>query len=596
MLTRPPDGERKEKEVGQDGQEKRAFFAILLAMAVLFVWSVLFPMQAPRETPHEESAATGTHEQVETEESRTVQEEPAPSAVLVEGGLGTPSGLLVSNENTPTPRAPGNDPSPVRVEVVGENMRVVLDGLGARATEITLFDFEKAKGVPVQLIPEHGSGALGSILSVGTREISLDRHVFRLSSDSGQRQEGERRIVWELALDGMTLRKTYVIPPRGYSFRVEQEIVDGGETVTGWGLSWAGGIGVTEENRRSTRGAYYRGSVLAEGKVQRLDAGKVEGNPRDFPGRTWFVGVQNKYFLGAIVPDSDARGPARLWAVEVEGARDVGSAVAGSIRSERQTGITADHATYNIYAGPLDYQGLSAIGSGLEGTVDMGNKWTRPLSKIILAFLIWLHGFIPNYGVVIILFSTLTKILFIPLTHKSTQSMKKMSSLKPELDALKEKYGGDKQKVSEETMKMYKKHGVNPLGGCFPMLLQMPIFIALYSVLLHTIEIRGEPFVGWIRDLSQPDIVFDLPAALPMIGSGVPILPIVMGITSYFQSKQTMADPSQKAMVIFMPLFMTLIFFTFPSGLVLYWLVNNVLTIAQQAMLKVKPSVPATES
>ena len=205
-----------------------------------------------------------------------------------------------------------------------------------------------------------------------------------------------------------------------------------------------------------------------------------------------------------------------------------------------------------------------------------------------------MHDVVPNYGVTIILFSLAMNLLFFPLTYKSTKAMRHMSALKPKLDALKEKYKNEPQKMSEATMKIYKEAGVNPLAGCLPLLLQMPIFFALYAVLIRTIELRQEPFLWWVHDLSRPDVVFELPFAIPFIGAGVCVLPIVMGITSYFQSKQTMVDPTQKAMVIMMPIMMTFIFFTMPSGLVLYWLTSNVFTIGSKFFFKADP-VPGAE-
>ncbi|HET9888556.1 MAG TPA: membrane protein insertase YidC, partial [bacterium] len=230
---------------------------------------------------------------------------------------------------------------------------------------------------------------------------------------------------------------------------------------------------------------------------------------------------------------------------------------------------------------------------GIEGAVDLGYAWVRPLSQLILKLLIGMHKIVPNYGIVIILFSILISLLFFPLTFKSTKSMRDMAALKPRLEALKQKHAKDPQKLSEATMKLYKEAGVNPLGGCLPLLLQMPIFFALYAVLFHTIELRGAPFVAWIHDLSQPDILFRLPFSLPVIGSAIGLLPIIMGITSFIQARQTAVDPSQKAMTMMMPVVMTFVFFSFPSGLVLYWLTNNVMMILQRLMMK-PSAIPET--
>ena len=182
-----------------------------------------------------------------------------------------------------------------------------------------------------------------------------------------------------------------------------------------------------------------------------------------------------------------------------------------------------------------------------------------------------------------------TKVLFYRLTHKSFKSMAEMQALQPRLTALKEKYKDDKKKLSEETMKAYKEGGVNPIGGCLPMVLQMPVFLALFNVLRSTIEVRQAPFIGWITDLSQPDVLFTMPFALPFVGANVSVLPIVMGASMLVQSKigGSIAGPGgaagqPKAMMYMMPIVFTVLFYNMPSGLVLYWIVNTVLSVAQQ--------------
>ena len=196
------------------------------------------------------------------------------------------------------------------------------------------------------------------------------------------------------------------------------------------------------------------------------------------------------------------------------------------------------------------------------------------------------YNFIPNYGIVIIIFSVLVKIVVYPLTKKSYKSMKEMSRVQPLLAELKEKYKGDPQRLNKETMKLYKEHGINPLGGCLPMLLQLPLLAALFIVFRSTIQLRGATFIpGWIDDLSRADTIFTLPFSLPMYGDQFNILPILMAGSMIFQSKMTMQDPKQKAMVYIMPIFMLLIFNQFPSGLNLYYTMFNVLTIIQQKFI-----------
>jgi YidC/Oxa1 family membrane protein insertase len=196
----------------------------------------------------------------------------------------------------------------------------------------------------------------------------------------------------------------------------------------------------------------------------------------------------------------------------------------------------------------------------------------------------------------------LTKVLFYRLTHKSFKSMKQMQDLQPKLQALKEKYGDDRQKMSQETMKVYKEAGVNPLGGCLPMLLQMPVFIALFNVLKYTIELRNAPFVGWITDLSQQEVLFHLPITLPLLGDAFSLLPILMGLSMFAQSKlggSPTGGPSGATPPGFqtmLPIVFTVLFYKMPSGLVIYWIINTVLSVAQQYYIHREPQSEKDDS
>ena len=574
------------------GQEQRAFIAILLAMGVLLLWNFFFPPAAPpRIEPGDEPAVVGEVVGISESDAGVTPVSPLGRAEpgstgtesLLGGGAGASAGSQLGLMSDQTHLTAGGEVVERRlVEVTGPDLSVVLDSRGARMTQAFLPAFDGPDGGPVQLLPEDGAGALGSVLVHGGRSFPLDGFDFRLVSN--EPGPAGRRVVFELALEEVQLRKTFTIPPDGYLIQVEQEILGDRLGLEAWGLSWAGGMRVTEKIRGSSRGPYFGGAVMAEGEVQRKDPNKVRKGPAEFPGATRWVGLQSKYFMGAIVPRDEHQGPARLW--RVAAASEEQASLGGEILVERSGGLASNAVGYDVYVGPLNYGHLKDLGLGLEGAVDLGASWIRPLSRTILSVIITMHKVIPNYGFVLILFALMMNLLFLPLTWKSTKSMRDMSALKPRLDALKEKHKDEPQKMSEATMKLYKEAGVNPLAGCLPLLIQMPIFFALYAVLIRTIELRQEPFIFWIRDLAQPDVIFDLPFSLPMIGSGVCLLPIIMGVSSYFQSKQTMVDPNQRTMLIMMPIMMTFIFFTMPSGLVLYWLTSNLFTIGSKYFMK----------
>jgi YidC/Oxa1 family membrane protein insertase len=230
---------------------------------------------------------------------------------------------------------------------------------------------------------------------------------------------------------------------------------------------------------------------------------------------------------------------------------------------------------YRLYAGPKEYDRLRSYRLNLEETIDFGwfiyGSWSlvRMIAQPLFAVLRLLHDFTHNYGVAIILLTAGIKLLFVPLTHKSYVSMRGMQELQPKVSALQKKYKDDRQKLQQELMELYRKHKVNPLGGCLPMVLQIPVFIALFNIFYTTIELRHAPFVLWIRDLSDKDPYY--------------ILPIIMGVSMVVQQKlqPTTMDPTQAKILLFLPVVFTYFFLWFPSGLVLYWLVNNILSILQ---------------
>ena len=221
------------------------------------------------------------------------------------------------------------------------------------------------------------------------------------------------------------------------------------------------------------------------------------------------------------------------------------------------------------YIGPKEYRILKALSPQLTDVIEYG--WFSFLSKPFFAVIVWIHGFVGNWGWAIILFTLLVKVILFPLSYKGMMSMQKLKDLAPKIKELKEKYGKDPQKMNAKMMEMYKKHGANPMGGCLPMLLQIPVFFALYRVLLNADELQGAPWILWIQDLSRMDPYY--------------VLPVLMGASMYFQQKITpsnITDPLQEKIFKFFPVIMTVFFVTFPSGLVLYWLTNNILSIAQQ--------------
>ena len=353
---------------------------------------------------------------------------------------------------------------------------------------------------------------------------------------------------------------------------------------------WDSGIRSVEKN--SVDEANYSNASVYYGEEQVIvDAsGLNEPVEEDFNGRVDWLGVRNKYFAAIIAPLN----PAGIDGAYIHGIQEpYGSKGIREFYSGRLIipFRNTDYETnsFNIYIGPVDYDILKTYGSNFEAIVDFGSFFglkfiVRPIAEfILLPLFTFLHSFIPNYGVVIIVFSIIIKIVLYPLTKQSFQSMKKMQLLQPKITEIKEKYKEDAQKMNKETMKLYSTYGVNPAGGCFPLLLQMPIFIALWGLFQVAIELRQQPFVWWINDLSRPDIIYHLPFKLPIFGlDQIAGLALLMGATTFIQQKMSVKDPKQQMLIYIMPIMLTILFMSFPSGLNLYYFMFNILSIAQQ--------------
>jgi len=359
-------------------------------------------------------------------------------------------------------------------------------------------------------------------------------------------------------------------------------------------LVWNGGLYFVEEN--SADEANYSNASIYYGEDQVIfDAphSNDEVLREEKNGKVDWITVRNKYFAGIIVPND----PSTTEGVYVKGYSK--QFQKGGIREyydiRLNVGIKDQEIIkhgYMVYLGPVNYDILAAYNKNLDKIVDFGSFFglkfvVRPIAEYLLLPLFnFLHRFISNFGLVIILFSIIMKLVMYPLTKTSMQSMKKMQALQPKIAEIKEKLKGDQAKVQKETMKLYSTYGINPAGGCLPLLLQMPIFIALWGLFQSAIELRQQPFIWWISDLSKPDVIFNLGFKLPLFGvEQISGLALLMGVTTFVQQKQTVKDPQQQMMIYIMPVMLTILFMSFPSGLNLYYFLFNVFSIAQQSYI-----------
>jgi len=295
--------------------------------------------------------------------------------------------------------------------------------------------------------------------------------------------------------------------------------------------------------------------------------GKIEKDAPDGEvvrtGSVGWLALQDKYFLSVLIPEAASGAVLKKQADKVFSASVRYASPSSPIKME-------------LYAGPKEFDTLKSFNIGLEDTIDFGwfiyGSWgiVKAVAKPLFYVLRFLYEYTHNYGVAIVLLTVMIKLLFVPLQYKSYKSMKDMQLIQPKVADLQQKYKDDREKLNRELMRLYREHKVNPVGGCLPMLLQMPVFVALFNILYMTIDLRQAPFLLWVTDLSAPDPYY--------------VLPILMGISMVVQQKimPTTMDPTQAKIMLFLPAFMTILFLNFPSGLVLYWLTNNVVTITQQ--------------
>lgn len=423
---------------------------------------------------------------------------------------------------------------------------------------------------------------------------------------------------------GVRLTRTYRFPETGYLVDVKFTIENRSEQRKlfddeglGFATGWQGGFLQPEEISRITGDVF---ALFSNGTDLIAEHVKMGGEPYSITGDVRWAGIEKKYFLAALVP----LGPGGKYAPASAGLatvreRDLAdeykegkhtlplSVVLQQSRFELQPGESKTFE-FALFAGPKKHDLLKATDEKLGFTGDAAktglassafhNVWmrglVRPIALLLLNLLEWLHGITVNYGIAIILLTSIVRIAVFPLTHKAmkiqAKSMAEQARLKPYIDEINEKYKDNPAAKNQAMMKLYQEHGINPFGmlrGCLPVLAQMPIFIALYVLLDQAIELRGQRFL-WIVDLSQPDRLFTIPGlSLPLLGGSFNLLPILMGLTQVISSRLSttnITDPMQKQMMTIMPIMFIFFMYQFPSGLMLYWVVSNTFQIVQQVL------------
>ena len=546
--------------------DNKAFLAIALSFLVFLLWHLYFgPVQTTQ--PEKKEAPQG---------STTTLPKTAPAPV--------PETLL------PKAAPPKVDLSAQKTWTIGDSLyKMDIIAQGANESSFNLLNYRQAvdpSSPPMQMILTRDSGFLPLAVDlVHHQDWQLFTRAF--SSDGPAENkikpgEPPRQLSFFTEVPGkVRLTKIFTIEPDSYAYDLEIQIQNLSEEklVDQLGISFyymPYSEAKLESYNQSQLTFSNKGSLKY---LQPKDLAKADAVPK--PPYDWF-GYENNYFIQAVIPLSETGYQVVPRVVDLE--KGLIQTVYLSEPLEIGTNETKS-IKLRLYSGPKVVERLDQAGHNLSDCVDYG--WFSFLAKPLVVVLTWFYSFTHNYGVAIILLTLIIKIIFWPLTHKSYTSMQKMKKIQPKIAQIREKFKDDKEKLNQELMNVYKTYKVNPMGGCLPMALQIPVFFALYRMLNAAVALRHQPFMLWINDLTAPDrLDLGFSVNLPMIGelNGVPVLTILMGITMFLQQKMTPStgDPRQEKIMLIMPVMFTFFFINFPAGLVLYWFVNNILSIAQQ--------------
>ncbi|MCX8022740.1 MAG: membrane protein insertase YidC [Syntrophorhabdaceae bacterium] len=536
--------------------DKRTIIALILTFIILFIFQTYFAPQ-----PQKQNGQTQIEQQKPKDEPKGQDVQGRKDITKVTKPLGTDKGGTKKQVEIKPPK-----------DIVVETplFKTVLSDLGGGIKSVKLKKYketvkeDKGKEVIEDTAPY---GYLPKLVVKSGEGTVEDRITLKADRESLIVKDKPETITFTGHMsDGKRLVKTYTFFPDTYvvEMKVEMEAIDSGK----------GYLYFTTLSNKKDSGYNFKGPFYFNGK--KLEQIENIDKPVEVGKDLAYLGMDEGYFAFIYIPSEDSKFPATFLKSET-------GAPLLRINIESSSSVKA-----KLFFGPKQTDVLKSLNIKAERIIDFG--WFDIIAKPLVMGLNYSNKVTKNYGIDIILLTILIKIIFYPLTVKSSQSMKKMQKLQPQIQKLREKYKDDRQKLNQEMMDLYRRQGVNPMGGCLPMIIQIPVFFALYKALSGAIELRHAHFFLWIDDLSSPEDLF----SITVMGYSFPIriLPLIMGITQVIQQKMTPTsmDPMQEKMMLLMPIVFTFLFWGFPSGLVLYWLVNNVISIGQQYYINKKAS------
>jgi len=547
--------------------DRNLLLAFALSFLVLMLWTRLVaPPPEPPEGPLTEETVTAGEGETPPSSSAGV---PLPAPPPASETQVPPLGAVLPEE---TGQVLSQETALYRAEFDSR-------GAGIRHWELREYDGGPREDYePIVLTtgdPPDARGLVTPFEELGLGDLS--KVAFEVEDETGS------TFAFRFTKDGVTVRKIYTFREGTYSFELLVQVENRSERVIEprFAVSWPAAERPGQDFKDQTLSVLQEGSMEnqpLQGIWKKSFFGGAAERVSEVMSEVDWAGVNMTYFVVAMLPDNPAQAKARFVGME-PGRAGLVQIFFDPVRLP--PGQTAERV-FRAYMGPKETARLEATGGGLVRAIDLGWSWVAPLTRAFNWLLAALYVFVRNYGVAIIVLTVLVRVVTAPLTNKQMRSMERMRALSPKLQELKEKHGEDKQKQSEEMMRLYRQEGVNPLGGCLPMVLQLPVFIGLFYALRSSIHLRHAPFALWIDDLSAPESLF----VIPVVEVPLRVLPLVMGSTMILQQKitpmQQMDPAQQKMMMTMMPIVMTVVFYQFPSGLVLYWMVSNVLAIAHQ--------------
>ena len=535
-------------------ENKNTIVAIVLMLLVWVGFSLLFPQHAPQQQvpkPVAEKAAPAAPVATSLPAAR------APEAEVPKMPVPAPSAAIKAQE----------------VVVETPLYRAVFSNVGGSLKAFSLKKFHQSTDPTSPFVSLVSPTDGMTLLTSGSEGLGI-------SSDTTYQVEGGTKLDLQAgekgsikfigrAASGVVIEKIYSFQGDGYAFNLGVKIYNPGSTALGGDLLLTLSHPWNAEHAGS-RYNYVGPTSLVGEKVKTAKVKDLEETPQVFGKETVWSGFETKYFMNIAVPLQDSSDKVTV--------AKTNSSIENQFQSPKLSlaGGSSRELSYLLYFGPRDLDILKKLDHQLAKAIDFG--FFSIIAVPLLHVLKFFYSYVGNYGIAIILLTVIIKLIFWPLTQKSYGSMKAMQKLQPEMQKIREKYKNDKERLNREMTELYKTHRVNPLGGCLPMLIQIPVFFALYKVLLGSIELRHAYFGLWLTDLSAKDPYY--------------ITPIIMGVTKFVQQRMTPSsmDPTQAKLFLLMPVIFTFLFLNFPSGLVIYWLVNNLLTILQQYFINRKPA------